>query len=247
MAQSTYHSGVASGLHVAIIMDGNGRWAQARGLPRSAGHREGVNAVRRVVEAALGLGIRFLTLHVFSADNWKRPEQEVSTLLQLLREYLLEARQSAVERGVRISLIGRRDRLPQELLGVVAGMEEVTQRGECLHVRLAVDYSSRDALVSTARLFHCPNQDGCELFARCLGHVIRAGGPARDVDLLIRTGGEQRLSDFLLWECAYAELYFTGCMWPDFDEKDLQAAVEEFRRRERRFGKVGEKSLATSS
>ena len=232
--------GSLHGLHVAIIMDGNGRWAQERGLLRAAGHRAGAKAVRRTVEAAPTQGISLLTLYAFSSDNWQRPEREVSLLMELLREYLLEARDDCVKNSIRVSLIGRRDRLPMDVLGAVAAMEEVTANFKALHVRLAVDYSARDALVQASRLLHCPNGNGREMFSRCLGHAMRAGEPAQDVDLLIRTGGEQRLSDFLLWECAYAELYFTERMWPDFDEKDLQAAVEEFHRRERRFGRVSE-------
>ena len=245
MTQRTLQHPYPGGLHVAVIMDGNGRWAGARGLPRSAGHREGAKAVRRAVEAAPNLGIRLLTLYAFSSDNWQRPKPEVSALMELFRKYLLDAREKCVEKGVRVSLIGRRDRLSADLLGAAANLEEATAQGETMHLRLAVDYSGRDSLVQASHLLQCPNGNGRVSFARCLGHAMRAGEPAVDVDLLIRTGGEQRLSDFLLWECAYAELYFTPCLWPDFTAEDLEAAVEDFHRRERRFGRVEQQGAST--
>jgi undecaprenyl diphosphate synthase len=199
-----------SALHVAIVMDGNGRWAARRGLPRTAGHRAGAEAVRRVVEAAPGLGIGALTLFAFSADNWKRPPSEVAALMRLFARSLRTETPQLVENGVRLTVIGRRDRLPAPLVAAIAAAERATAAGTRLELRLAVDYSARWA--------------------------IRANVLLPDVDLLVRTGGEQRLSDFLLWECAYAELYFTPAMWPDFGAADLAAAVAEFHARERRFG-----------
>src|SRR5215470_523016 len=221
-----------SSLHVAIIMDGNGRWAQARGLPRVAGHRAGADAVRRVVEAAPGLGIGALTLYSFSSDNWQRPAAEVKVLMSLFQSYLRMETGRCVAEGVRIRMIGRRDRLSPALQKAVAETEAATRAGRTLEVRIAVDYSSRDAILRTAsRLRKGPaSRDD---FSRLLGD-------APDVDLLIRTGGEQRLSDFLLWECAYAELLFTPRMWPDFARPDLEEAVAEFYTRERRFGRVPE-------
>ena len=204
-------------LHVAVIMDGNGRWAAARGWPRTAGHREGARAVRRVVEAAPELGIGTLTLYAFSSDNWKRPSAEVSALMRLLERFLRTETASCVEQGVRVDVIGRRDRLPLRVQDAIAAAERATASGTVLRLRLAIDYSSRDAI------------------ARAAAHAQHLGP---DVDLLIRTGGEQRLSDFLLWESAYAELYFTEVAWPDFDGVALAAAVAEFERRERRFGGV---------
>jgi undecaprenyl diphosphate synthase len=195
---------------VAIVMDGNGRWATRRGLPRAAGHRAGAQAVRRVVEAAPGLGISALTLFAFSADNWKRPPAEVASLLRLFARYLRTETARLVANGVRLELIGRRDRLPAPLVAAIVAAERTTAAGTTLHLRLAVDYSARAA--------------------------IRAGRILPDVDLLIRTGGEQRLSDFLLWECAYAELCFIDTMWPDCGAADVAAAVREFHARERRFG-----------
>jgi undecaprenyl diphosphate synthase len=217
-------------MHVAVIMDGNGRWAEARGLPRPAGHAAGVAAVRRVVEAAPAQGIGVLTLYAFSSDNWKRPGPEVAALLRLLEAYLREELAACVEKGVRVEVLGRRDRLPERVQRAIAEAERATAGGGVLRLRLAIDYSSRDALVQAAA--HGPQSR--EALARAL--QPGAERPAPDVDLLIRTGGEQRLSDFLLWESAYAELYFTPLAWPDFDARALAAAVAEFGRRQRRFG-----------
>jgi len=204
----------STSLHVAIIMDGNGRWATRRSLPRAAGHRAGAEAVRRVVEAAPGLGARALTLFAFSADNWKRPPGEVAALMRLFARYLRTETPKLIEHGVRLELVGRRDRLPAPLVAGAAAAESATRAGAELHLRLAVDYSARWA--------------------------IAAGVLLPDVDLLIRTGGERRLSDFLLWESAYAELVFTDVMWPDFTTADLAAAIAEFRARQRRFGGLPE-------
>jgi undecaprenyl diphosphate synthase len=204
-----------SPLHVAIIMDGNGRWATARGLPRTAGHRAGADAVRRVVEGAPHLDVGTLTLFAFSSDNWKRPTREVTTLMRLFHRYLAAEAASLQENGVRLSVIGRRDRLAAPLVRQIAAAERLTAAGRRLHLRLAVDYSAREAI----------RRSGDD--ASCLGP---------DVDLLIRTGGERRLSDFLLWECAYAELHFTDKRWPDFGAADLQQALADFHGRQRRFG-----------
>ena len=202
----------AAPLHVAMVMDGNGRWATRRGLPRTAGHRAGAQAVRPLVEAAPGLGVGALTLFAFSADNWKRPASEVSALMRLFARHLRTETPRLIENGVRLEIVGRRDRLPAPLVAAMEAAEFATAAGTTLHLRLAVDYSSRDA--------------------------IAAGRILPDVDLLIRTGGEQRLSDFLLWECAYAELHFTERMWPEFGAAELASALEDFRARERRFGTV---------
>jgi undecaprenyl diphosphate synthase len=219
---------VSKPLHVAIIMDGNGRWAQSRGLPRIAGHRAGADALRRVVEAAPSLGIGTLTIYAFSSDNWKRPADEVNGLMRMFRTYLRREQAHCVEKGVRISILGRRDRLPPLLLPAMEECEQTTRECRTLHLRIAVDYSARDRIVDTARRFAADG--GRDDFARLLG--------AEDVDLLIRTGGEQRLSDFLLWECAYAEFVFTPVMWPDVNASTIREALEEFRTRERRFGAV---------
>jgi undecaprenyl diphosphate synthase len=205
-------------LHVAVVMDGNGRWAAARGKARWVGHRVGARVVRRIVASAPSLGIGVLTLYAFSSDNWRRPGEEVSALMRLFERYLRGAVTRSRADGVRLRVIGRRDRLGPELLRAIEAAESATADGRTLELNLAVDYSSRWA--------------------------IRAGERIADVDLVIRTGGEQRLSDFLLWESAYAELLFTTRAWPDFTPADLAAALEEFHRRERRFGGLTE--LATT-
>ncbi len=247
--QRTLSSPGSAGLHLAIIMDGNGRWATSRGLPRTAGHRAGAKAVRRTVETCLARPVSTLTLYAFSSDNWKRPPGEVRTLMRLLESYLREQTAKCVERGIRISVIGRRDRLPPTARAAVEAAEEATRACSGLHLRLAVDYSARDAIVFAAARFSAavPDAGGSqpehqEAFGRLLNHEDRGERPAPDVDLLIRTGGEQRLSDFLLWECAYAELVFVPVMWPDFGEADLDAALSEFQHRERRFGGLGVRS-----
>jgi len=227
----------SSSIHVAVIMDGNGRWAVRRGLPRSAGHHAGVDAIRRVVEAAPGLGIGTLSLFAFSSDNWARPAEEVQILMALFARFLRDEAGPLRAHDVRLSMIGRRDRLPPELVSAIAAAEALTAPGTRLHLRVAVDYSSRNAILEAARLGGLDDPTR-EAFAIRLGDTH--GGPAPDVDLLIRTGGEQRLSDFLLWESAYAELFFTARMWPDFREDDLAAAVAEFRGRDRRFGALSE-------
>jgi undecaprenyl diphosphate synthase len=222
-------------LHVAIIMDGNGRWAAARRLPRTAGHRAGATAVRRTVEAATRLGLGTLTLYAFSGDNWRRPPAEVAALMSLFQRYLATERERCVRNGVRLTVIGRRDRLGAALVAAIEEAERATAAGDRLHLRLALDYSARDAIVSAAARLS-PDEATRERFAALLGDVTHGGATAPDVDLVIRTGGDQRLSDFLLWECAYAELTFVAAAWPEFGEGDLVAAIRDFLHRERRFG-----------
>jgi undecaprenyl diphosphate synthase len=224
----------ATGLHVAIVSDGNGRWATARGLPRSAGHRAGAETARRVIQAAPRLGIGTLTLFALSSANWKRPAAEVEAILRLLHDYLLVETTHCVAEGVRLSVLGRRDRIPAILRQAIAEAETVTATGTRLHVRLAVDYSARESIFQAACRYYKATELSQESFGAILGEVNR-GGPA-DVDLLIRAGGEQRLSDFMLWECAYAELVFVEKRWPDFAASDLEAALAEFARRERTQG-----------
>ena len=228
---------LADGLHVAIIMDGNGRWARRRGLPRPAGHRAGGKAVRRTVEAAPELGVTTLTLYAFSADNWQRPAAEVRALMELFERHLRVEAPRLCDNQVRLSVIGRRDRLPPRLVEEIQTAQHATRTGRRLHLRIAVDYSARQAIAATAaRLASVPAS--LTGFARQLNRTVHSVPEAPDVDLLIRTSGEQRLSDFLLWECAYAELHFTSQLWPDFGGEDLAAALADFRHRERRFGGV---------
>jgi len=221
-------------------MDGNGRWATRRGLPRVAGHRAGVAAVRRVVERALDMGVRCLTLYAFSSDNWRRPAQEVQSIFWLLRAFLRLETRRLMQRGARLEVIGRRDRLATAVLSEIDKAEAATAAGSRIHIRVAIDYSSRDAITRAAAgaAGAIENWHGAApgLLAPQLLETMNT--QSEDVDLLIRTGGEKRLSDFLLWELAYAELYFTDCMWPDFGESELEAALGEFNLRERRFGGV---------
>ncbi len=213
-------------LHVAIIMDGNGRWAQHRGLPRLTGHVEGERALRRIVRAAPECGIKILTVYAFSSDNWKRPTAEVNGLMLLLETHLAQSVGLCRAEGVRLSVIGRRDRVPDSSRRAIEHTEDQTSAGLRLHLRIAIDYSSRDALLSAFERTPTPTDR----------LAVASSLDSPDVDLLIRTGGEQRLSDFLLWECAYAELLFTPCLWPDFGPAELKGAVGEFHRRNRRFG-----------
>jgi undecaprenyl diphosphate synthase len=226
-------------IHVAIIMDGNGRWATRRGLPRPAGHRAGADAVRRVLEAAPDLGIGTLTLFAFSCDNWKRPREEVNALMWLLRGYLRSETRRFIESGARLTVIGRRDRLPSRLRTEIHNVERATAGGTKLHVRIALDYSAREAIARAASQYPANLPPMVDRFGKLLVEALADPSGPTEVDLLIRTGGEKRLSDFLLWECAYAELIFSDTMWPDFDGDELAAAVEEFKRRERRFGGLG--------
>jgi undecaprenyl diphosphate synthase len=222
------------GLHVAIIMDGNGRWAARQGLPRPAGHRAGVESIRRVCETAPSLRITTLTLFAFSADNWQRPQTEVRALMGLLRRYLRTETTRLRDNGVRLTVFGRRDRLPDGIADEIATAEAETAAGRQLHLRIAFDYSARDAILRAAAALDRNIEPTREALARLISG--ESAPHHRDVDLLIRTSGEKRLSDFLLWECAYAELYFTDRMWPDFSTDDLAIAINEFHRRERRFG-----------
>ena len=221
-------------LHVAIISDGNGRWATSRGLPRSAGHRAGAESARRVVQAAPRMGIHTLTLFALSSANWQRPAAEVQAIFGLLQEYLLTETNHCIDEGVRISIIGRRDRLPAALRQAIADSEAATAKGPRLHLRLAVDYSAREAIYHAACRFYKVTELSPRSFSTVLAEVHRGG--STEVDLLIRTGGEQRLSDFLLWECAFAEFVFLQKRWPDFTAADLDRAVKEFSRRERTRG-----------
>ena len=228
------------GLHVAIIMDGNGRWAARRNLPRVAGHRAGVAAVRRIVEHAPKVGIGLLTVYAFSSDNWRRPAAEVQSIFWLLRVFLRLEREKLRQAGARLEVIGRRDRIPKLLLREIEQAVAATAEGRRLRLRVAIDYSSRDAIMRaalglSANLLKEQTPSASLLRDKVAQELIAESG---EVDLLIRTGGEKRLSDFLLWESAYAELWFTDRMWPDFEASDLDAALEEFRGRQRRFGGI---------
>ena len=217
-------------MHVAIIMDGNGRWATARALPRAAGHRAGADAVRRVVRAAPSLGVRALTLYAFSAENWKRPPLEVEVLMRLFRRHLLTETRRLAEHGARLTILGRRDRLSNGMRELIARAEAETANGTVLDLRIAIDYSARDEIARAARALV---ERGAPITRDAIDAAL---GTAPSLDLVIRTGRERRLSDFLLWESAYAELHFTDVMWPDFTAAHLERAVADFHSRTRRFG-----------
>ena len=225
--------------HVAIIMDGNGRWAQARGLPRIAGHRRGADAVRRTVTAAGELGIEYLTLYGFSSENWRRPAAEVRELMRLLEYYLRAEVAELHERGVRLRVIGQRERLPREALRLIEHAERLTAGNTGLHLTVALSYGGRDEIAAAARRLaeraRCGEITAEEIDEDSFGrHLYTVDLP--DPDLLIRTSGEKRISNFLLWQCAYAELLFVDTLWPDFSRLDLENAIREFHGRERRFG-----------
>lgn len=224
-------------MHVAIIMDGNGRWALRRGLSRTAGHRAGADAVDRVVTAAARHGIDVLTLYAFSCANWHRPRAEVRALFNLFRRYLQNQTQRCLEQSIRLNVMGRRDRLGRRLLALIEHAEQATAHGSRMVLRLAIDYSAQWSLMHASHAARDISHIDAERFAlqlAAVNHSIHIS----EVDLLIRTGGEQRLSDFLLWECAYAELHFSSQMWPDFDLTDFEAALTDYSRRNRRFGRI---------
>lgn len=260
--QSTFHE--LKRPHVAIILDGNGRWALQRGQSRTAGHRAGAKAVRRVVEAAVEERLAVLTLFAFSADNWQRPKAEVEALMALFERYLAIEARRCLANGVRLNIIGRRDRLAPSLLRAIELAETQTAEASRLLLRIAVDYSGREALARAATLaatpshessglmpiLHSPTRHGpisIDRFATALESACHSVPGVPPVDLLIRTSGEQRLSDFLLWECAYAELLFTETLWPDFDAADLRAALGELDLRERRFGRLPQAAAGPSN
>jgi undecaprenyl diphosphate synthase len=235
------HAGDGVPRHVAVIMDGNGRWARERGLPRWKGHREGMKAVRRCVEGSLQAGISHLTLYAFSRENWDRPRAEVRALMALLVEYVEREAQELVSNGVRVTVFGDRDRLSAEARDSVETLERTTSPGASLRLNLAISYGGRDEILGAVRRLAedaaagrlDPSTIDEAIFER---HLQTAGIP--DPDLLIRTSGEMRISNFLLWQIAYSELYVTPVLWPEFGERELYEAILEFRRRERRFGRV---------
>jgi undecaprenyl diphosphate synthase len=233
-------------MHVAIIMDGNGRWAARRRLPRTAGHRAGASAVNAVVETAARRRVGTLTLYAFSSGNWQRPQREVGALFGLFKRHLLTQTQRCLEQSVRINVIGRRDRLSSELCELIERSEQATAHCSGMRLRIAIDYSAQDSLVETCRRLREEDEIDRSRFVERLAAVNHAAMPAPEVDLLIRTGGEKRLSDFLLWECAYAELHFVDCLWPDFDAPAFDEALQEYARRDRRFGAIQEEQVASA-
>ncbi len=230
-------------MHVAIIMDGNGRWATQRGLPRTAGHIEGAKAVRTIVEAAARADVKILTLYAFSSANWARPPAEIAALMRLFGQYLFTETRRCVEQSIRLNVIGRRDRLSENLLHSIEQSERSSAAGLGMLLRIAVDYSSQHSIVQAAQRIRHDGELTAEGFHRVLHEVDHCAYPAGAVDLLIRTGNERRLSDFLLWECAFAELHFSECLWPDFDERRFRCALEDFSGRQRRYGALSARTL----
>jgi undecaprenyl diphosphate synthase len=215
-------------IHLAIIMDGNRRWAAGHGKSHAEGHDAGAEALRRIVQAAPGHGIATLTVYAFASENWRRPKDETAAMMALFSRYLDSETEALVRDGIRLSVIGRRDRLGEALVAEIERSEAATEWGDAMHLRLAVDYSARAAILEAARR--------TDANASADDFTASLAGGCGDVDLLIRTANDRRLSDFLLWECAYAELYFTDCLWPDFDEKELLTALMDFRGRKRASG-----------
>jgi undecaprenyl diphosphate synthase len=231
-------------MHVAIIMDGNGRWATQRGLPRTAGHVEGAKAVRATVEAAARADVKVLTLYAFSSANWARPAAEITALMHLFGQYLFTETRRCMEQSIRINVIGRRDRLGENLLRSIEQSERLSAPGERMLMRIAVDYSSQYSVVEAARRGGAGGENLTAAdFHRLLHEVDHCAYSVGEVDLLIRTGNERRLSDFLLWESAFAELHFSDCLWPDFDEQRFRSALEDYHGRQRRFGGVSANTL----
>ncbi len=237
----------ARGLHVAIIMDGNGRWAKERGLPRAVGHRAGVAALRRTVEGAAALGIERLTVFGFSTENWRRPPREISELMGLLKAYFKSDIDRLEREGVRVRVVGRRTGLDADILDIVERAESRTAANNRFHLQVAFNYGGQADIVDAARAFALKVERGAARAAdldEALFEAHLSTAPAPAPDLIVRTSGEQRISNFLLWECAYAELVFQSVYWPDYGPEHLEAAIGEFRRRERRYGAVTQESAA---
>lgn len=230
-------------MHVAIIMDGNGRWATQRGLPRTAGHIEGAKAVRAVVETAARANVDTLTLYAFSSANWSRPTAEISALMRLFGQYLFTETRRCVEQSIRLNIIGRRDRLSENLLRSIEQSEKSSAAGSGMLLRLAVDYSSQHSILRAAQRAGRDADLSADAYQRLLNEVDHCAYSVSAVDLLIRTGNERRLSDFLLWESAFAELHFSDCLWPDFNEQRFQSALNDYGGRQRRFGGLSAKTL----
>jgi undecaprenyl diphosphate synthase len=225
--------------HVAIIMDGNGRWAQSRGMPRIEGHRRGVDSVRMVSETCTALGIEAVTLYCLSSENWKRPQEELEFLMLLLEQYLVEERNLIMEQGLRLKVIGRRDRLPASVLKEMQTTIDISANNSGTQLVLAIDYGGRDEIAMAARSIAVDVEAGrltiAEIDEQAIANRLYTAG-LPDVDLMIRTGGEMRISNFLLWQLSYAELWVTETCWPDFGREEFESAIENFGSRDRRFG-----------
>ena len=226
--------------HIAIILDGNGRWAKRRGLPRTAGHAAGSENFRKIATYCKDIGVDYLTVYAFSTENWKRPEDEVKAIMRLLRRYLNEAIDTMERDHIRMKIFGDVSGLPKELQDLVAKTDEISRRYEGFQANICLNYGGRAELVQAAKRYAQDLLDGKvdgDLTEEKLGSYLWSAG-IPDPDLMIRPGGEQRISNFLLWQCAYSEFYFTDVLWPDFDTAELDKAIEAYRRRDRRYGGV---------
>lgn len=224
--------------HIAVIMDGNGRWAEARHLPRTAGHKKGAETARAILRSAGELGVKYLTMYAFSNENWQRPKLEVAALMQLLKHYLKTEIKELMDNDVRFTVIGDRSQLDSDIVKMIENMEQKSIDNQGIHLQLALSYGSRQELVRVCNALK--HKEGEVTEADVESALYTSGVP--DPDLLIRTGGEERISNFLLWQMAYTELYFTEILWPDFTADDFKAAITDFYARERRFGRIaGEK------
>ena len=225
--------------HIAIIMDGNGRWARRRGLPRRAGHAAGAETFRRIATCCKDMGVEYLTVYAFSTENWKRPPEEVAAIMDLLEKYLLESVEKMERDGIRLKILGDTSPLSQGLRDLIAKTDEIAKHIEGMQVNVCLNYGGRDEILRAAKAW---SESGEPLTEEAFSRYLFTGG-IPDPDLVIRPSGEYRLSNFLLWQCAYAELYFTDVLWPDFTKKDLEKAVESYGKRDRRYGGVREKGL----
>ncbi len=223
--------------HIGIIMDGNGRWAELRGLPRSEGHKRGVERVKEITEAANGIGVDILSLYAFSIENWMRPENEIEVIMGLLESALKGEFLNFMKEGIRFRVIGNRDRLSENIRSIIEGVEQATEKNSGLVMQCALSYGGRDEIIRAVKKAVAMNTKPEDITEEMIhGLLDTAGTP--DPDLIVRTSGEQRLSNFLLWQSAYAEFYFTNTLWPDFTKEELLDAIHEYQMRDRRFGKV---------
>ena len=238
---STYHDRFPA--HIAIIMDGNGRWAQARHRPRVFGHQAGVKTVRRIVEAASEIGVKCLTLYSFSTENWSRPKAEIAALFNLLREYVEQDLQTLHDRGVRIRILGSREGLKPDLLALINRVQSTTAENAEFELNIAFNYGGRDEFLRATKRAIAAGHNEDTLTSEVLESFLDTAG-LPDPDLVIRTSGEKRISNFLLWQAAYAEFVFTDTLWPDFTKSDLEACIDEFQSRDRRFGNLSASEVA---
>jgi undecaprenyl diphosphate synthase len=228
--------------HIGIIMDGNGRWAEMRGLPRFEGHKRGVQRVKEITEAASGIGVEVLSLYAFSIENWMRPEEEVSVIMGLLESSLKDEFLNFIKEGIRFRVIGNRDKLPENIKSIIETVEQATEKNNRLILQCALSYGGRDEIIRAMRKAIDKGFIPEDITEERMGGLLDTAG-IPDPDLIIRTSGEQRLSNFLLWQSAYSEFYFTSTLWPDFTKEELLEAIHEYQMRDRRFGKVASGAL----